>query len=61
MWPPLVHVHVVHGSPEIVGAANSICSERVSSVLSPLHAWYCAHWLVGGSCVGSNMGGWFHS
>ena len=30
MWFPLVHVHVVHGCPEIVRAANSICSERVS-------------------------------
>ena len=32
MWLPLVHVHVVHGFPEIVRAANSICRERVSSV-----------------------------
>ena len=46
MWLPLVHVHVVHGSPEIVGAANSICSERVSSfcrhcmVLCPLVSWW---------------------
>ena len=32
VWLPLVHVHVVHGCPEIVRAANSICSERVSSV-----------------------------
>ena len=32
MWLPLVHVHEVHGCPEIVRAANSICSERVSSV-----------------------------
>ena len=46
MWFPLVHVHVVHGSPEIVGAANSICSERVSSfcrhcmVLCPLVSWW---------------------
>ena len=56
MWLPLVHVHVVHGSPEIVGAANSICSERVSSFCR-----HCMVWLVGGSCVGSDMGGWFHS
>ena len=32
MWLPLVHVHVVHGCPEIVRAANSICSERDRSV-----------------------------
>ena len=32
MWFPLVHVHVVHGCPEIVRAANSICSERVGIV-----------------------------
>ena len=32
VWLPLVHVHVVHGFPEIVRAANSICSERVSIV-----------------------------
>ena len=34
MWFPLVHVHVVHGCPEIVRAANSICSERVSGVFT---------------------------
>ena len=32
VWLPLVHVHVVHGFPEIVRAANSICRERVISV-----------------------------
>ena len=31
VWFPLVHVHVVQGCPEIVRAANSICSERVST------------------------------
>ena len=56
VWLPLVHVHVVHGFPEIVrAAANSICSERISIVST-----CTVHWLVGSSCVGSDMGGWFH-
>ena len=40
VWLPLVHVHVVHGCPEIVRAANSICSERVSTCSACLHL-YC--------------------
>ena len=27
-FPPQVHLHVVHGSPEIFGVAESICSPR---------------------------------
>ena len=36
VWLPLVHVHVVHGFPEVVRAANSICR---GLVVSPLVLW----------------------
>ena len=41
-----VHLHVVHGSPEIFGVAESICSARAgfsTGIILGAH-WLCGSW-----------------
>ena len=43
----LVHVHVVHGSPEMVADADSICSLRAGMPVVGLHTcWQCGGLMI---------------